>query len=46
MFTVAIKDFELGMNHKNLSLENSAICLELYAQKSKKDEFFVLFSLL
>ena len=46
MLAIAIKDLKLQINYKNLSLEKTAIRFELYAQKSKKSEYFVLFSLL
>ncbi len=46
MLAIAIEDLKLRMNNKNLLLRKSAIRFELYAQKSKKDEYFVLFSLL
>ncbi len=46
MLAMAIEDLELRMNNKNLPLRKSAIRFEPYAQKSEKDEYFVLFSLL
>ena len=46
MLTVAIEDLELHMNNQNLLLGKSAIRFEPYAQKSEKDKYFMLFSLL
>ena len=46
MLTITIKDLKLYMNNKNLLLKKKVIQFELYAQKSKKDEYFMLFSLL
>ncbi len=46
MLAVAIKDLKLCMNNKNLLLEKSAIRFEPYTQKSEKDKYFILFSLL
>ncbi len=46
MLAIAIEDLELRMNNNNLPLGKSVIRFEPYAQKSKKDEYFVLFSLL
>ena len=46
MLAIAIEDFKLRMNNKNLPLRKSAIRFELYTQKSEKNEYFVLFSLL
>ena len=43
MLAVAIEDFELYKNNKNLPLGKSAIPFEPYTQKSEKSEYFVLF---
>ena len=46
MLFVVIKDLTLCMNNKNLMLEKSGIQLKSYIQKSEKNEYFILFSLL
>lgn len=41
IFTIMMKNFKCRLNNKNLFLRKNAIQFELYAQKSKKDKYFV-----
>lgn len=43
MLIIAIEDFKLCLNNKNLLLEKSAIWFELYTKKSEKDKYLILF---
>ncbi len=46
ILAIVIEDLKLHMHNKKILLKKSAIQFELYAHKSKKDKYFVLFSLL